>query len=445
MGLGFYFLGRNGPVRAVSVTMLPLTVSPVRSRLAATSSRIRIDYSLWFPLTVYAIVRLVDVVLILIAARHQIALPQGATGLAGYNIWEPSPASPGYGSVASNWDGQWYFSIATHGYPTTIPRDTAGHALQNQWGFYPAYPLLVGAIMRISGLDFMVVAPILSILLGAAAVTVMFRLVSQSLGRFAASATVALTCTYMAAPAMQIAYTESLALLLLCTALLLLRNRRYGWLIPVLVTLALTRAVALAFVPVLVVHGISRYRRRTVEPFPTLDRWRVAGLACLGVAVTGLWPAIAAITTGDPAAYTQTMSSWGGTTGKLRVLIQFPVFALAEGGAMGMAVLIGIIGLTAAIVLRRGAAAWGPEVRAWAGFYPLYLLLATAPGSSNIRHLLLAFPLMWPFPEEATSTSERLRRTAMVAIMATCGLLTQWVWISQFLVLTGPPESRPFP
>ena len=203
-------------------------------------------------------------------------------------------------------------------------------------------------------------------------------------------------------------------------------------------------AVALAFVPVLVVHGISRYRRRTVEPFPTMDRWRVAGLACLGVAVTGLWPAIAAITTGDLAAYMQTMSSWG-TAGKLRPLIAFPAFAWAEGGAVGLTVLIGIIGLTAAIVLRRGAAAWGPEVRAWAGFYPLYLLLATAPGTSNIRHLFLAFPLMWPFPEATTSTSERLRRTAMVAIMAICGLLTQWVWISQFLVLTGPPESRPFP
>ena len=442
MGLDLFFLGRTGAVGTVSVTIPPLTFSPVRSRLVAASSRI--GYPVWVPLTVYAISRLVDVVLILIAARHQIALPKGATGLAGYNIWEPSPASPGYGAVASNWDGQWYFSIATHGYPTTIPRDPAGHALQNQWGFYPVYPFIVGAIMRISGLGFTVVAPILSVLLGAAAVTVMFRLISQSSGRFAASATVLLTCTYMAAPAMQIAYTESLALLLVCTALLLLRNRRYGWLIPVLVTLALTRAIALAFVPVLVVHGISRYRRRSLEPFPEPDRWRVVGLAVLAIAVTGLWPAIAAVTTGDPAAYTQTMSSWG-TTGKLRVLIEFPEFAWAEGGTVGLAVLFGVIALIATIVLRSGARAWGPEVRAWAGFYPLYLLLATAPGTSNIRHLAMAFPLMWPFPEEAHSTSERRRRTAVVAILAICGLVTQWVWISQFLVLTGPPKGRPFP
>jgi hypothetical protein len=419
-----------------------LTLSPLRSRLAAASSRN--SYQVWFPLTVYAIVRLIDVIFILIAARYQIALPKGASGLTGYGIWEASPASPSYGSVASNWDGQWYMSIATHGYPSTIPRDAGGHAVHNQWGFYPAYPFIVGVVMRISGLGFMVVAPILSFLLGAVAVTVMFRLINQGSGRFAASATVLLTCTYMAAPAMQIAYTESLALLLLCTALLLLRNRRYGWLVPVLVVLALTRAVALAFAVVLVVHGISRYRRRSHEPFTVGERWTVVRLACLSVAVTGLWPAIAAVVTGDPGAYTQTMSSWG-TTGQLRVLVEFPTYAWAEGGVVGLTALLGVIALIATIILRQGAKAWDPEVRAWAGFYPLYLLLATAPGTSNVRHLLLAFPLFWPFPDEATGTANRRRRVVVVATLAICGLVTQWVWISQFLVLTGPPAGRPFP
>ena len=186
--------------------MLPLATAPARTKLAAASSRI--GYQVWFPLTVYTIARLVDVVLILIAARHQFDVPNGAS----------------YGSVASNWDGQWYLRIATHGYPTTIPRDVNGHAIQNAWGFYPVYPFVVSALMRLSGLGFMVVAPILSALLGGVAVTVMFRLVAQSAGRFTASATVLLTCTYMAAPVMQIDYTESLALLLVCTALLLLRS-----------------------------------------------------------------------------------------------------------------------------------------------------------------------------------------------------------------------------
>jgi hypothetical protein len=74
-----------------------------------------------------------------------------------------------------------------------------------------------------------------------------------------------------------------------------------------------------------------------------------------------------------------------------------------------------------------------------------YLLLATAPGTSGFRHLLLAFPLMWPFPDETTTTAQRRRRMAFLAILAICGLLTQWMWISQLLVLTGPPLERDFP
>jgi hypothetical protein len=34
---------------------------------------------------------------------------------------------------------------------------------------------------------------------------------------------------------------------------------------------------------------------------------------------------------------------------------------------------------------------------------------------------------------------------AAVAILTICGLILQWVWISQFLVITGPPMGRPYP
>jgi hypothetical protein len=62
-----------------------LTTAPAHPKVAAAISRIG-GYPVWFPLTVYAIFRLVDLVLMVIAARHQIALPGGATNLAGYHI-----------------------------------------------------------------------------------------------------------------------------------------------------------------------------------------------------------------------------------------------------------------------------------------------------------------------------------------------------------------------
>jgi hypothetical protein len=96
------------------------------------------SYPVWFPLTVNACTSVVDRVPLLIAAGHQIAIDAWATNQAGYPIWAPSPASPGYGSVASNWDGQWYFNIATRGYPTSIPRDATRHVLRNPWGSNPS-------------------------------------------------------------------------------------------------------------------------------------------------------------------------------------------------------------------------------------------------------------------------------------------------------------------
>jgi hypothetical protein len=63
----------------------------------------------------------------------------------------------------------------------------------------------------------------------------------------------------------------------------------------------------------------------------------------------------------------------------------------------------------------------GPEVRAWAGFYPLCLLLATAVSTTSIRHLLLAFPLIWPLPDEASTRALQRRRLALVAFWQSSG------------------------
>ena len=107
--------------------------------------------------------------------------------------------------------------------------DAQGHVVMNSWAFYPLDPVTAGLISRATGLGFTTVAPLLNLVLGAIAVLVMYRLLSMSLNRFAASATVLVTCAFMSAPAMQLSYTEGLALLLVCLSLLLLRTRHYAW------------------------------------------------------------------------------------------------------------------------------------------------------------------------------------------------------------------------
>ena len=96
-------------------------------------------------------------------------------------------------------------------------------------------------------------------------------------------------------------------------------------------------------------------------------------------------------------------------------------------------------------VRRDGARAWGTEVRAWAWAYPAYLFVAAAPGPSILRYLLLAFPLLWPFPEVARGRPATRVQMGAVAVLAVSGLVLQWVWISAFVIISHTPHHGPFP
>jgi len=273
---------------------------------------------------------------------------------------------------------------------------------------------------------------------------VIFVLMERAVGRFSACATVLLSCTFMAAPVLQIGYTESLALLLVAGALLLLRERRYLPVACVLLVLSLTRPVGLAFAPVVMAHATSRWRARESDPFPGRHRWAVVLLTCWSVVATGLWPLIVGVRNKDPLAWLKTHEAWRTTPASapapgLGWLSGF----LQSHGWLALAALTIIVVLTLGIVLRPEARAWGPELRTWSIAYPGFLLLTTVPGASAIRWLVLAFPLMWPFPEVARSAAERRFQMIFIAGMALVGLTTQWVWVSTFLAARAPSVWLP--
>jgi hypothetical protein len=99
--------------------------------------------------------------------------------------------------------------------------------------------------------------------------------------------------------------------------------------------------------------------------------------------------------------------------------------------------------LTLGLVLRGGAKAWGPELRSWSVVYPAHILLATFPGPSVIRWMLLAFPLLWRFPEMATSRSEQRFGAILIGGLIIVGSAMQWVWVSSFLAATTPSYRYP--
>lgn len=57
-----------------------------------------------------------------------------------------------YLSFISIWDAGWYEQIALNGYPSELPINAMGAVQQNQWAFYPIFPLLSQGISSLTGI-----------------------------------------------------------------------------------------------------------------------------------------------------------------------------------------------------------------------------------------------------------------------------------------------------
>jgi hypothetical protein len=242
-------------------------------------------------------------------------------------------------------------------------------------------------------------------------------------------------CVYPAAAAFQAAYTESLALLLVLGALWCLRARRYAGVLVLAVALSLTRPIVLPlFVPV-VLHGWARWRERHDDPFPRREAVGVAAVAVLTAASFALWPAVAAVVTGRADAYVVTAQAWlpAGADGWPSWPTSLVTGQQVRSSALGLCALL----LVAAVPLRRATRTWGPELRAWAVAYPLYLLIATRPTTSIVRYVMLAAVPWWPWPEAGWTVTSRRGRTALVALVVVVGFVLQVLWLRYCFVL-GP-------
>lgn len=300
---------------------------------------------------------------------------------------------PRYFDLATLWDGQWYQRIATEGYPDHVPRDGTGAARQNAWAFYPVFPLAARALMVLTGLPFAVVAPLLATALGYVAAVLLARLLRERVGPGPAVAGVLLVATFPASPTLQVAYTESLALLLLVVVLGLLGRER--WLaagVAALVT-GFARPVALPLGLVALVVALLRLRRHRVEPVTAAEGSRI-GAALAGCGLSGLlWPAAAWLGTGEPDAYAETMGAW---RAERQVVPLYPTFERVQelfGAVLGPLLLIGAAVLLLAAVLGPWGRGLGPALRTWSLAYPLYLAAVLDPWTSLYRYLLLLFPV----------------------------------------------------
>ena len=255
-------------------------------RATRWSPRVRWRLTPWWAkvVAVYFGARLITTTIVLVLAGQQAANP-----------WTGS--KPGYFEYANLWDARWYQIIWIGGYPRDLPITDAGHVGENAWAFLPVFPALSGVLTWL-GLPWNAASVTIAVLAGLGAALVLHRLMSRFLEPDRALFAVVLFAVAPVSPIMQFGYAESLGFLWLALALLLLVDRRYGWLVPVLAAWAFTRPGALAFALTLGLHWIWRWWQRERDPFPMRERVVAASVTAFAVVVGFAWPGIVWFVTG---------------------------------------------------------------------------------------------------------------------------------------------------
>ncbi|QIM21430.1 hypothetical protein G7075_10340 [Phycicoccus sp. HDW14] len=128
------------------------------------------------PLAVFAVARVVSGVMLAVTARLQPDLTDDPF----WHVEGTRPANPSYLEVLSNWDGQWFKTIALHGYGAVADGRASD---QSALAFSPVYPFLVRAVMAVTGLGFEAAASGVSLVASAAAVVLLFRWLLVTRGR----------------------------------------------------------------------------------------------------------------------------------------------------------------------------------------------------------------------------------------------------------------------
>ncbi len=408
---------------------------PALQGLAGQAGSVVRGWPWWLQVTaVYLGARLVSACIFMAAALHQ-----------GPNPW--FPAKPDYWNFINIWDARWYAEVIADGYPSVLPTDASGNVQENAWAFYPLFPALAGGLSGLTGLAPAASLTIIAMLAGWGAALVVYVLFRHKASHVPALWGVAFFATFPVAAVLQVPYAESLSLLLLAAALLLVIRRQYLWAIPVVVLLCLSRPVGVPFAAmlglILLRHLWVRFGRAkagSVQREGTHsngDLAALAGLTGVGGVMALAWPAAAWAATGDMQAYTKTETVWRGHD-----LVPFkPWFDTGVdlfGPVLGMLAPWIFAALFGAMLFLPPVRQLGVELRLWCACYMAYLVAFLHPQTSTFRMLLPLFPLA--LGAVLLSRSRAYRGTVVVMF-----LLLQIVWIVWLWAWAQLPGGGDYP
>ena len=394
----------------------------VADRRVTTALRVRYRLTPWWAkvIVVFVASRIVTTSILLFYAARQQA-----------NAW--TGPNPDYFDFASIWDGHWYYIISVVGYPTELPLTTDGHVGESAWAFMPAYPAIVRLLMFVTGLDFPILAVVVSVGFALGAALMFYRLMHLVLPGGTALFSVVLFCFAPLSPILQVSYAESMHAFLLILALYLLVQRRYWMLIPVIAVMSLTRPSGLAFALAMLLHVGHRWFVRGREDFPVRERVASVTVGLFSAFMGLAWVLVAWSLTGSMTAYTDTELAWRAAYVGYGELLPFSPWIQAAGF---WAPWWGIPTWLLLVILGAGIAAFaaflftpwmrrlGVDLRFWVASYALYLLAVFFPQSSTFRLLLPLFPALGAIAQPRS----RIYRVALV--LAFIAVQVAWVHIA---------------
>jgi hypothetical protein len=439
-----------GPQRLGGAAGRVARTAALKGRLASAGGQVS-RWPWWVQVGgLYVAARLASAWIFMAAALHQ-----------GVNPW--FPARPDYWSFINIWDARWYGEALQNGYPDVLPTDVSGAVQENAWAFYPLFPTLGRVLAGVTGMSPAVALTLIASVCGLGAALVVYGLFRLKATHGAALWGTLFFSTFPVSAVLQVPYAESLNLLLLAGALLLVVQRRYLSAMPVVVLMCLSRPTGVPFAAMagmLLLYRLWQRRaegagvgHRTVHAAPALgsaapapgnaapssgaELWSLAGLTAVSGIGALLWPAIAWAVTGDLQAYTKTETVWRGHD-----LVPFrPWFdtgVMLFGPTLGVLAPFVFVALFALLMMSRTVAALGTELRLWCSCYLGYLLVFLHPQTSTFRMLLPLFPLA--LSAALVSRSRAYRGTVVLMF-----LLLQIVWIVWLWAWAPLPGGGDYP
>jgi hypothetical protein len=214
-----------------------------------------------------------------------------------------------------NWDGQWFLRIAQNGYY----RDDASTA------FLPGYPWLIRGVSIFFGGDTLIAGCVIAWSAFAAALYVLWKLLSEEYGDELALSSLILLITFPTAFYFHAVYTESVFLLLVVVSMWAARKGRFVLAALAALAASLTRWTGFVIAPALLVEAwtqaLAKERGGPVPDFRALfspvgkralSRIIPTGAACLLVPALA-FPIVQRVlldAVGDPWAFSRAQRFW---------------------------------------------------------------------------------------------------------------------------------------